>query len=68
MRPGARVVRVLRILEASPKGCRVDELATACGVSVMTMAIDLSQLREADEPLEATGPLREPDTRVRFSA
>jgi predicted DNA-binding transcriptional regulator YafY len=66
-RPGARVVKLLRILESSPKGCRVDELAAACAVSVAIVARDLGQIREADEPLEATGSLLEPETRVRLA-
>jgi hypothetical protein len=32
--PRRAVVKLLRILESSPKGCRVDELAAACAVSV----------------------------------
>lgn len=66
-RRGARVVKILRILESSPKGCRVDELAAIFSVSLGTVARDLGQIREADEPLEATGPLIEPETRVRLS-
>lgn len=65
--PGARAVRCLRILEAcGSAGATVAELALACGVAVETIRVDLAAIRAADEPLEADGPLRSRETRVRL--
>lgn len=64
----ARAVALLRMLEENFAGLTVAALARATAVSVTTTAKDLGGIREAGEPLEATGRLSDPHTIVRLGA
>ena len=59
-----RVVKLLRILDASPGGESVDELCRALGTDPRMLARDLDLLVDADEPLLASGPLAARETHV----
>lgn len=59
-----RVLKLLRILEASPEGETVDELARALDVCRRTILRDVDVLAEADEPVFATGPIGAAGTRL----
>ena len=64
--PQSRTVTILRTLEENFAGLAVAALARICGASVHATAKDLGGIREAGEPLEATGPLADPHTIVRL--